>query len=284
MVTWCRIRSTSSVLPAVGEREGLAAARGHGRGGHGHGASSVGRAVGGDRQRRELVRGDINAALALEYFPGEEFTNAIRRGIHHGDGVHLHNQLGAPARFLSNLHIRTTIPCGVDFGKDCEYFTKVVERLRAHSRVGQWDVDEVSFLRDLWRIRPSMWHDSQVWLHGDATPGNFLFGTGSQVVAIDLESMRHGDLAFDLGNVVAEIQHAFMSATGHRSPAEPFISHFFREYCSDLPDPGSTFKAITARTPFYMALNLLRIVDNAYITEEYGRRLVQQAKTLLRVR
>jgi len=104
------------------------------------------------------------------------------------------------------------------------------------------------------------------------------------VVAIDLESMRHGDLAFDLGNVVAEIQHAFMSATGHRSPAEPFISHFFREYCSDLPDPGSTFKAITARTPFYMALNLLRIVDNAYITEEYGRRLVQQAKTLLRVR
>ena len=129
-----------------------------------------------------------------------------------------------------------------------------------------------------------MWHDSQVWLHGDATPGNFLFGTGSQVVAIDLESMRHGDLAFDLGNVVAEIQHAFMSATGHRSPAEPFISHFFREYCSDFPDPESTFKAITARTPFYMALNLLRIVDNAYITEEYGRRLVQQAKTLLRVR
>jgi hypothetical protein len=95
--------------------------------------------------------------------------------------------------------------------------------------------------------------------------------------------MRHGDPAFDLGYVVAEIQHAFMLATGHRSPAEPFISHFFHDYCSDFPDPESTFKAITARTPFYMALNLLRIADNAYISEEHGRRLVQQAKTLLRV-
>jgi hypothetical protein len=32
-----------------------------------------------------------------------------------------------------------------------------------------------------------------------------------------------------------------------------------------------------------MALNLLRIVDNAYIPEEHARRLVGQAKTLLRV-
>jgi len=229
------------------------------------------------------VRPDINAVLALEYFPGEEFTNTLRRGIHHGDAVHLRNRLGALARFLSNLHIRTAIPCGVDFGADCEYFTKAVERLRAHAKIGQWDVDEVSFLRDLWRTRSRMWRDSQVWLHGDATPGNFLFGTGSQVVAIDLESMRHGDSAFDLGYVVAEIQHAFMLATGHRSPAEPFISHFFREYCGDFPDPESTLRAITARTPFYMALNLLRIVDNAYITEEHARRLVGQAKTLLRV-
>ncbi len=229
------------------------------------------------------VRSDINSVLALEYFPGEVLTNTIRRGIYHGETIHLHNRLGALARFLSNLHTRTAIPCDVDFGADCEFFTKAVERLLAHARIGQWDVDEVSFLRDLWRVRPRMWHDSQVWLHGDATPSNFLFGTGSQVVAIDLESMRHGDPALDLGYIVAEIQHAFMLATGHRSPAEPFISHFFREYCSDLPDPESTFKAITARTPFYMALGLLRIADNPYIAEEYARRLVAQAKTLLRV-
>jgi Phosphotransferase enzyme family len=230
------------------------------------------------------VRPDINAALAVEYFPGEGFAKTIRRGTCQGDTVYLRNQLGALAHFLSNMHIRTAVPCGMDFGKDCELLTKAVERLFANALIGQWDVDEMLFLRDLWRTRPRMWHDSQAWLHGDATSGNFLFGAGSQVVAIDLEAMRHGDPAVDLGYIVAEIQHAFMLATGHRSPAEPFIGHFFREYCSDFPDPGSTFKSITARTPFYMARNLLRIADSAYVTEECSHRLVEQAKTLLRVR
>jgi prepilin-type processing-associated H-X9-DG protein len=30
-----------------------------------------------------------------------------------------------------------------------------------------------------------MWADHQVWLHGDATPANFLFGDGMDVGAID---------------------------------------------------------------------------------------------------
>lgn len=229
------------------------------------------------------VRPDVNAALAVEYFPGEQFAKTIHRGTRQGDAVHLRNRLGALAHFLSNMQIRTAVPCGVDFGEDCELLTHTVGRLFAHGLIGQWDVDEMLFLRDLWRARPRMWHDSQAWLHGDATSGNFLFGAGSQVVAIDLEAMRHGDPAVDLGYIVAEVQHAFMLATGHRSPAEPFISHFFHEYCSDFPEPRATFKAITARTPFYMARNLLRIADSVYVTEEHSHRLVGQAKTLLRV-
>ena len=229
------------------------------------------------------VRPEANSALAVEYFPGEQFAKTIRRGTCQGDAAHLRNLLGALAHFLSNMHIRTAVPCGPDFAEESELLTRAVERLFAHGLIGQWDVDEMLFLRDLWRARPRMWHDSQAWLHGDATSGNFLFGTGAQVVAIDLEAMRHGDPAVDLGYIVGEIQHAFMQATGHRSPAEPFISHFFREYCSDFPDPGSTFKAITARTPFYMARNHLRIADSVYVTEKYSHRLVGQAKTLLRV-
>jgi Phosphotransferase enzyme family len=229
------------------------------------------------------VRPDVNAALAVEYFPGEQFAKTIRRGASHGDAAHLRSQLGALAHFLSNMHIRTSVPCSTDFGEECDLLTKAVQRLFAHGLIGQWDVDEMLFLRDLWRARHRMWQDSQAWLHGDATSGNFLFGTGSQVVAIDLEAMRHGDPAVDLGYIVGEIQHGFMRATGHRSPAEPFIRHFFREYCSDFPDPGGTFKAITARTPFYMARNHLRIADSVYVTEKYSHRLVRQAKTLLRV-
>jgi hypothetical protein len=126
-----------------------------------------------------------------------------------------------------------------------------------------------------------MWQDRQVWLHGDATPGNFLFGEGLRVAAIDLERMRRGDPAFDLGRVTAELQHAFMVATARKSRAEPFIEYFFHEYCSHLADPQAAFDCITARSPFYMGLNHLRIARNDYITDVYAQRLVRQAKRLL---
>ena len=61
-----------------------------------------------------------------------------------------------------------------------------------------------------------MWQDRQVWLHGDATPANFLFGHGMDVAAIDLERMKRGDRMFDVGRVAGELQHAFMAATGDR--------------------------------------------------------------------
>jgi aminoglycoside phosphotransferase (APT) family kinase protein len=149
-------------------------------------------------------------------------------------------------------------------------------------RIGHRDVEEFSWLRDLWRGRVRMWQDRQVWLHGDATPGNFLFGTGMHVGAIDLERMRRGDRVFDVGRMVGELQHSFMVATGRKSRAEPFISYFFHEYSSHFPKPGAAFASITARAPFYMGLNHLRIARNDYVTESYGARLVRQAKRLLR--
>jgi aminoglycoside phosphotransferase (APT) family kinase protein len=137
-------------------------------------------------------------------------------------------------------------------------------------------------LRDCWRDRPRMWQDRQVWLHGDATPANFLFGQGLDVAAIDLERITRGDRMFDVGRVAGELQHAFMSAVGDRDRAEPFIGHFLWEYSCHFPDRQRTFESITARLPFYMALNLLRIARNGYIDHDYGGRLVGQAKLLLR--
>jgi aminoglycoside phosphotransferase (APT) family kinase protein len=126
-----------------------------------------------------------------------------------------------------------------------------------------------------------MWHDQQVWLHGDATPANFLFGHGLDVAAIDLERMRRGDRMFDVGRIAGELQHAFMLA-GDRHRAEPFIGHFLWEYSSHFPDPQSAFASITGRAPYYMGLNLLRIARNDYISADHGAALVGQAKVLLR--
>ena len=126
-----------------------------------------------------------------------------------------------------------------------------------------------------------MWQDRQVWLHGDATPANFLFGHDLDVAAIDLERMKRGDRVFDVGRVAGELQHAFMRDSGDRHQAEAFIGHFLWEYSSHFPDHEQTFESITARAPYYMALNLLRIARNGYISQGYGRRLVRHAKRML---
>ena len=224
----------------------------------------------------------ISGALALEYYAGEEFSHAIARAMQFGHDEHLYWRLKALAYFLATQHNWTANGHTADFDADCRYFDTVIGRLEYQGRIGQWDIDEFSWLRDRWRDRPQMWQDRQVWLHGDATPANFLFGSGMDVAAIDLERMKRGDRMFDVGRVAGELQHAFMTAVGDRYRAEPFIGHFLWEYACHFPDRQRTFESITARAPYYMALNLLRIARNDYISAEYGGRLVAQAKELLR--
>lgn len=225
---------------------------------------------------------DINCVLALEYYAGELLSDAIDRAIGCGDDAHLFRRLTALASYLAAQHDRTANGIGVDFGSDCAYLDLVAGQLERGGRIGRWDVDELSWLRDRWRDRPRMWDDQQVWLHGDATPANFLFGNEMDVAAIDLERMRRGDRLFDVGRVAGELQHAFMLHTGDKFRAEPFIGHFLWEYSSHFPDRGATFGSVTARAPYYMAVNLLRIARNDYISTSYGGQLVAQAKELLR--
>ena len=180
---------------------------------------------------------DINGVLAVEYYSGEEFSHAIARASQHRDDSHLYWRLKALAYFLATLHNRTANGATVDFGPECRYFDTIVGSLRKTRRIGQRDVGELSRLRDRWRECPRMWEDRQVWLHGDATPANFLFGHSMDVAAIDLERMKRGDRMFDVGRVAGELQHAFMRDSGDRHRAEPFIEHFIREYSSHFPEP-----------------------------------------------
>jgi aminoglycoside phosphotransferase (APT) family kinase protein len=225
---------------------------------------------------------DINCVLAVEYYAGERFSDAISRSISQGDDAHLYWRLKALAYFLATLHNRTANGATVNFEADCRYFDTVLRRLRSADRIGAWDADELAWLRDLWRERPRMWRDRQVWLHGDATPANFLFGHGIDVAAIDLERMKRGDRVFDVGRVAGELQHAFMLATGDRHRADPFIGHFLWEYSCHFPDRQGAFDSISERAPFYMGLNLLRIAANSYIARDYRLTLVAQAKKHLR--
>ncbi|QWT24479.1 phosphotransferase [Subtercola sp. PAMC28395] len=225
---------------------------------------------------------DTNGVLAVEYYEGEQFSTAIRRCTERGEDAHLYWRLKALAFFLATQHNKTANGQAVDFDTDSRYLDTLVGRLQKRNKIGQWDADELLWLRDLWAERPRMWQDQQVWLHGDATPANFLFGNGLDVAAIDLERMGRGDRMFDVGRVAGELQHAFLSATGDARRAEPFIGHFLWEYSSHFPDRGDAFASITSRAPFYMGMNLLRIARNDYVGCDYRQRLVRQAKRLLR--
>jgi len=225
---------------------------------------------------------DINGVLAVEYYTGEEFSHAIARATQHRDDGHLYWRLTALASFLATQHDRTANGTGVDFGTDCGYLDTVAGRLEKAHHIGADDATELSRLRDRWRDQPRMWQDQQVWLHGDATPANFLFGDGMDVAAIDLERMKRGDRMFDVGRVAGELLHAFMRDCGEKYRADPFIGHFLREYSGHFPDRQWMFESVTARAPYYMALNLLRIARNDYIDPYYRGRLVRQAKRLLR--
>ncbi len=225
---------------------------------------------------------DINSVLALEYYAGEQFSSAIRRATQRRDDAHLFWRLKSLAYFLATQHIRTANGYMVDFDHDANYYARLVRKLQRRRRIGQWDVDELLWLGDCWRDKPKMWQDQQVWLHGDATPANFLFGDGLNVGAIDLERMKRGDRMFDLGRVAGELQHAFMQATGDHHRSEPFIGHFLWEYACHFPDRQGAFRSISGRAPYYMGLNLLRIARNDYIGDQYGATLIAQAKTLLR--
>lgn len=224
----------------------------------------------------------LNSILVEEYAQGIPLSEFITAAIYKEQHQQLFEKLTALAYFLATLHNRTANGHSVDFDQDCVYFDRLVRKLQTKQIIGNWDVNELYWLRDRWREKPRMWADNQVLVHGDATPSNLLFGHGLGVVAIDLERMKRADRVFDLGRIAGELQHYFLQATGNKYAAEPFIGHFLWEYACHFPDRGRAFRSITGRLPFHMAITLLRIARNSWVNLQQRTRLVEEAKIILR--
>jgi hypothetical protein len=224
----------------------------------------------------------LNSLLVEEYTNGVPLSAFVNQAIHQGQSRPLFEKLTALAYFLATLHNRTSNGERVDFHQDCAYLDRLVRKLQAKQVIGAWDADELFWLRDFWREKPRMWEDNQVLVHGDATPSNLLFGRGLTVIAIDLERMKRADRTFDLGRITGELQHYFLLGTGDKHAAEPFIGHFLWEYACHFPDRDRAFRSITGRLPFQMALTLLRIARNSWVSAPQRRRLVEEAKLILR--
>jgi aminoglycoside phosphotransferase (APT) family kinase protein len=194
----------------------------------------------------------------------------------------LYKKLTALAYFLATQHNRTANGYGVNFNEDCNYFNHIVHKLARKYYISPADEEEFYWLRDRWREQPRMWEDQQVLVHGDATPSNFLFGYGLEVIAIDLENMKRADRVFDVGRIVGELQHFFLQHTGNKYEAESFIGHFLWEYSCHFPDRYSAFRSICGRIPYQMGLTLLRIARNSWVSDNYRRTLIEEAKITLR--
>ncbi len=224
----------------------------------------------------------INSVLIEEYCGGESLSEVIQGALSEDKGRRLFDKLTALAYFLATLHNRSANGLGVDFGEECAYMDHLVLSLQKKHIIGDRVCKDLSLLRDGWREQWRMWEDQQVLVHGDATPSNFLFGEGLNVTAIDLERMRRADRVFDVGRIAGELQHFFLRARGNRYAAEPFIGHFLWEYACHFPDRDEAFRSITGRVPFQMGLTLLRIARNAWVTDDYRRCLIEEAKIILR--
>ena len=224
----------------------------------------------------------LSSILVEEYARGDPLSAFVNEAIYQGQSQPLFEKLTALAYFLATLHNRTANGLAVDFHQDCAYLDRLVQKLQMKQVIGAWDADELSWLRDRWREKSRMWEDNQVLVHGDATPSNLLFGRGLSVIAIDLERMKRADRVFDLGRIAGELQHYFLQAGGNKHAAEPFIGHFLWEYACHFPDREKAFHSITSRLPFQMALTLLRIARNSWVSVPQRGRLVEEAKIILR--
>jgi aminoglycoside phosphotransferase (APT) family kinase protein len=212
----------------------------------------------------------------VEYCYGEPLDSIIMRSINSGDTSLLYGKLTALAWFLATVHNNSARPVGVDFNGVCVYAGCVLDGLK--NIIDHGEKNYFLSLIERWKQKPEMWQDQEVLVHGDATPSNFFFGDGMNVITFDLERVNRTDRVFDTGRLAGELQHCFLRSTGNKYAAEPYIGHFLREYCCHFPDREAAFRSVTARVPFYMAVNLLRIARNSYLDMEYRRKLVNEAK------
>jgi len=228
------------------------------------------------------VNHSLNDLLITECAEGKLLSEIILDAIRTGDSDELYAKLTALAYFLSQFHNRTAIDVRVDFHQDCNYMDTLIARLIAIQAIRESDAGDWYVLRDHWRNQPRMWQDQQVYVHGDATPENFMFGSGLDVMTFDLERCKRADRVFDTGRIAGELKHFFMRATGDTHAGEAFIGHFLWEYACHFPDRNSAFTSITGRTPFYMGITLLRIARNSWVDHGHRHQLLNEAKACLR--
>jgi len=218
--------------------------------------------------------------LLLEAVPGPDLDHLVLQACLQGDLAPLFRGLEKLAHLLAFFHSRPIPALPVVPEPALAYLDKVMAQLLEAGLIVSEDWQALAHERLAWEERFHDFPDRQVLIHGDATPTNFLFPNG-RAVALDLERLRAGDRLWDLSWVAGELKHAWGWRTADFSGSETVIRHFFRMYLSaGGPDPALR-RRLFSLNPFYMALAELRIARNLYLSRDYRRELVAEARRCL---
>ena len=179
---------------------------------------------------------NFQSVLVTGYIPGPTVRELLDAG------ASLYDPLTGVAHLLRRLHNGTRTSSRRE--RDFAYFHAVLDQN-----------DLPAPLRERFnRLLGAWWHSTRLdgegcMVHGDATPGNYLFD--GDICAIDFEGARHAHPIRDLGILAAEIRASNASTT----TAEDYIGHLLWQYSGSEDE----FRRHTAVLPFFMALGYLRI-------------------------
>jgi hypothetical protein len=201
---------------------------------------------------------DRSLGLLLEAVPGPDLDHLLLRACRHQDPATLYRGLEKLANLLAFFHSRPVPVSPVSPDPALNYLDKVMTRLEGSGLLSREDGSTLAHERRCWQERFRDFADRQVLIHGDATPTNFLFPDG-RAVALDLERLRVGD----------------------PGGSEGAIRHFFRAYLAAQPPGPDLPRRLYGLNPFYMALAELRIARNHYLSWDYRRELVAEARRCL---
>jgi aminoglycoside phosphotransferase (APT) family kinase protein len=214
-----------------------------------------------------------------EFAHGENLHAAISDAVWHGQQDKLSARLSQTASFLARLHNASRTDRHGDGRQALAYLEEVIGQLVIWGVVTPGQAEELRRIGQCWEASGELRKATEVLIHGDATPTQFLFSDDG-LVAVDFERLQYGDRAADAGRIAAELKHFFASYASDPWASEPYIQRFYRDYYREARG-ADDFGSFTERARFYMGCSELRIARNHWEEPDHRKWLVREASACL---
>ena len=227
------------------------------------------------------VNPDLGCLLVEEFASGESLHSSIRDVGLNGKHTELSTRLSDVASFLAQLHNASATDHPGGDRNALAYLEEVIGQLTIWQVITPEQAEDLRRIGQRWEASGELRGATEVLIHGDATPTQFLF-SDSGVVVIDFERLQYGDRAADIGRIAAELKHLFAIYASDPWASEPYIQRFYHDYYSQAQAAGD-FSWLTKRARFHMGCSELRIARNGWEDLAHRQWLVTEAAACLQL-